>query len=511
MKKIAVIVGVLAAFSLAVPAVAQEGDTIPPITLEGVVRGNAGDVIELASVPVPASLVGAECLGVLQLDNNQSVHPDNDLIIESGDDVEVIEDVESVPGASYTLEGPLGPLGDTIVVSMRLGPQGVSSGGMTLTLDCQPPTNPAIDIEKATNGEDADTPTGPEIIVGDPVDWTYVVTNTGDVALVDVTVVDDQGVTVTCPQDTLAVGETMTCTASGIAEVGQYANIGTVTGVAPDESTVSDTDPSHYIGVEMVEPNPAIDIEKSTNGQDADTQAEAVDLVVGDAITWEYVVTNTGDVDLSDVTVTDDQGVTVTCPQDTLAVGESMTCTAAGVAELGPYTNIGTVTGVAPDGSVVTDSDPSNYNAPAQQGGNPAIEIVKDPDLQVLVLTENDTATWTITVTNTGDEDLTDVTVTDAQAPGCDRLLGDLAIGESTSYTCTRSGIEAGFTNVAVVTGEDPNGIVVTDQDDAVVEIQLPATGAESRDLVLFGIALLAAGAVLIAPTLRRRRDPLDG
>ena len=41
--------------------------------------------------------------------------------------------------------------------------------------------NASIDIEKATNGEDADTPTGPKIPVGDAVTWTYVVTNTSNV------------------------------------------------------------------------------------------------------------------------------------------------------------------------------------------------------------------------------------------------------------------------------------------------------------------------------------------
>ena len=50
-----------------------------------------------------------------------------------------------------------------------------------------------IDIEKATNGEDADNPTGPFILVGDPVEWTYVVTNTGDVQLSNVVVTDDNG------------------------------------------------------------------------------------------------------------------------------------------------------------------------------------------------------------------------------------------------------------------------------------------------------------------------------
>ncbi len=107
---------------------------------------------------------------------------------------------------------------------------------------------PAIDIEKATNGQDADDPTGPFIPVGDPVVWTYVVTNTGNVPLHDVTVTDDQGVEVTCPQTTLAVGEFMTCTATGTALLGQYANLGTVVGYDDYGNEVTDADPSHYYG-----------------------------------------------------------------------------------------------------------------------------------------------------------------------------------------------------------------------------------------------------------------------
>jgi len=106
---------------------------------------------------------------------------------------------------------------------------------------------PSIAIEKSTNGEDADNPTGPVIPVGDPVAWTYHVQNTGNVALTNVTVTDDQGVAVSCPKTTLAVGESMTCTANGTAAAGQYANLGTATGEY-NGTTVSDEDPSHYFG-----------------------------------------------------------------------------------------------------------------------------------------------------------------------------------------------------------------------------------------------------------------------
>lgn len=48
----------------------------------------------------------------------------------------------------------------------------------------------------------------------------------------------------------------MTCTAQGVATAGQYANIGTVVGTNIRDTTVSDSDPSHYYGVEPPPPPP---------------------------------------------------------------------------------------------------------------------------------------------------------------------------------------------------------------------------------------------------------------
>lgn len=109
--------------------------------------------------------------------------------------------------------------------------------------------NPAIDIEKATNGVDADMAPGPSLFVGSSVEWTYVVENIGDVVLSDIVVTDNVTGDI-CTIGTLAPGASYTCTATGIAESGQYANLGTVTGEYCDV-TVSDTDPSHYYGIMM--------------------------------------------------------------------------------------------------------------------------------------------------------------------------------------------------------------------------------------------------------------------
>ena len=111
-----------------------------------------------------------------------------------------------------------------------------------------PSENPGIDIEKASNGYDADISPGPSILEGDQVEWTYVVNNTGDVVLSSITVTDDQGVTIDCPQSSLAPGASMTCSGSGTVVAGQYTNVGSATGVSPKGTSVMDTDPSHYYG-----------------------------------------------------------------------------------------------------------------------------------------------------------------------------------------------------------------------------------------------------------------------
>ena len=113
---------------------------------------------------------------------------------------------------------------------------------------------PAVDIEKYTNGDDADSGSGPTIPVGSQVTWTYVVTNTGTVTLSGIVVQDTREGTITCPKTTLTANESMTCSKSSVAVLGQYENEGSVraTGANPSGSgtvEVTDRDMSHYLGV----------------------------------------------------------------------------------------------------------------------------------------------------------------------------------------------------------------------------------------------------------------------
>src|SRR4029077_10018098 len=131
-----------------------------------------------------------------------------------------------------------------------------------------------------------------------------------------------------------------------IALAGQQTNTGTVT--AQDTSTgatVTDSNPANYFGVA-----PAIQIVKFVNGQDADT-ATGPQVSAGSSVTFTYVVTNTGNVPLADVVVTDNKLGTIAGPDsgDTnvnglLDLTETWIYTTTATALAGQQTNLGFVT-----------------------------------------------------------------------------------------------------------------------------------------------------------------------
>jgi hypothetical protein len=320
---------------------------------------------------------------------------------------------------------------------------------------------PAIGLEKLVNGYEADTKPGPYVVVGSPVLWTYVVTNTGDTALQQIKVVDDQGVAVTCPKTVLQPAESMTCMASGTAVSGQYSNLGTVTG-APEGGVpvVIASDPANYFGYK-----PAIAIVKKVNGQDANTPP-GVKVLKGSAVSWTYQVTNTGDTQLSTVGVIDDQGIDVSCPKTVLAAGESMTCTATGKAVTGQYCNVGTASGTPSGGTAVTASDPACYF-----GIWPEIKIKKltngedadtAPGPNVIV---GNTVLWTYVVTNTGDVQLTAVKVTDDK--GVTVSCPKTVLQPSETMTCTASGkaVAGQYSNIGTAVGTPADAANVTASD----------------------------------------------
>ena len=178
---------------------------------------------------------------------------------------------------------------------------------------------PDIVVEKATNGDDADNTAGPVLALNDPVTWTYQITNTGNVTLTNITLVDDVEGTITCGFTELApFGGTGTCIHTDFAQTGDYENNATVTGtpeIGPS-TPITDTDPSHY----TVPSEPRIELNKLTNGDDADATTGPA-LRLGDTVTWTYQIRNIGNITLTNITLVDDVEGTISCPAGDLAVG----------------------------------------------------------------------------------------------------------------------------------------------------------------------------------------------
>src|SRR6266576_1659243 len=213
---------------------------------------------------------------------------------------------------------------------------------------------------------------------------------------------------------------------------------------------------------------PHISISKSPDAQT---------ILIGQTANFTITVTNDGDSTLTNVVVTD--ALAPGCARTkadipglaSMAPGATITYTCTLAIVTASFTNIAIATGTPPVGPPVSAQDTAAVTAVAP-ATHPAIAIVKNPKSQTV--TRGGTATFTITVTNTGDVALTNVTVSDPLSPNCNRTIGTLAPGASSSYTCTRANVTANFTNVAVASGT-AGGTTVTAQDTAPVTAKAAA------------------------------------
>src|SRR5262249_24803941 len=107
-----------------------------------------------------------------------------------------------VRGTSWNSFGFAGLRADNLEA---LAPPEPDKVGLAMVGDV--PGDAGISIVKRINGIYAPNPPGAFIPAGTPIEFTYVVTNTGSTPLVDLSVVDDQLGPISCPATTLAPGQ----------------------------------------------------------------------------------------------------------------------------------------------------------------------------------------------------------------------------------------------------------------------------------------------------------------
>jgi len=315
------------------------------------------------------------------------------------------------------------------------------------------PGVPAMSIEKTADKKS-------NLNAGDTVTYTYLVTNTGNVDIDNVTVEDKHSGTGTQPVaggevltntsglsndatvngsiDTLAPGDvaaftsTYVITQADIDAGTPIINTAKAHGTPRTGTLTAPTDQETVVPTQGV---PTMSIKKSAD--------KLSGVAAGETVTYTYVVTNTGNVDIDDVTVADAHNGAGPAPTagseilsntsghsidatandgsiDTLAPGDVVTFTGtyvvtqADVDAATPIINIATVHGTPPPG-IGPLAPPSDQEIVTPEGSVPALSIKKTAD-KTSNVKAGEIIAYTYVVTNIGNIDIDHVTVTDVHS-----------------------------------------------------------------------------------------------
>ncbi len=377
-----------------------------------------------------------------------------------------------------------------------------NEGGENDPTPVAPSFAPAIALVKTADTSALSSPP----VAGEVITYNFAITNTGNVTLTNVTLTDTLADIVLSggPIPSLAPGATDNTTFTATytlkqsdVDAGQVQNQATTTGTDPFGTDVSDlsgtTTGDDNPLVTPLGQGPAIALVKA-----ADTSALSSPPIAGEQISYSFTITNTGNVTLTNVTLTDTLPDIVISggPIPSLAPGASDSTTYTATYTLkqsdidaGQVQNQATATGTPPSGPPVSDLSGTTTGdddpTVTPLGQNPAIQLVKavtnEPDL-LDGTNVGDPVNYSFTVTNTGNVTLNNVTVTDT-LPGITISGGPIpsltpGAVDSTTYTATYSitaaDIAAGeIINNATVTGHygPGNSLSVTDDDSVTATV----------------------------------------
>ncbi len=346
--------------------------------------------------------------------------------------------------------------------------------------------NPLITIDKTST-------TTSVTAAGQVVPYSYNVTNTGNVNLTNVNVSDNMADTppgVVCPETTLAPGVSMTCTANHTVTQDEMNADGNLTNIG-----IADSDQT-----EPVQDTLDIPISQTKSMTIDKTSTTTSVTAAGQVVPYSYLVNNTGTVTLTNVNVTDDMADTppgVTCPETTLAPGESMTCTANHTVTQAEMDADGNLTNIGIADSDQTEPVQDTLDIPISQTKSMTIDKTSTT---VSVTAAGQVVPYSYLVNNTGTVTLTNVNVTDDMAdtpPGVTCPETTLAPGVSmtctANHTVTQAEINANgnLTNI---------GIADSDQTDPIqdtLEIPISQTKSMTIDKTSTTTSVTAAGQVV--------------
>ena len=255
--------------------------------------------------------------------------------------------------------------------------------------------------------------------------------------------------------------------------------------------------------------DPALDIVKElTDAPDP--------VTAGSVLEYTITATNTGNITLTNVIVTDNlitpTGGTTPCA----SVAPDETCTLIGTYEVTPEdVENGQVVNTATADSDQTDP-PVDTELTTPVAQNPALELIKEAVLDDTsgngLGDAGETINYTLTTTNTGDVTLTNVVVIDSLLDNLvcvPALPATLAPGET--IVCTGSLVieiidlnSASITNVATTSGQGPGGTPVDDGDSAITVLNTPMA---IPTLSIWALLMLSLSLLILGAGAQLRRN----
>ena len=316
-----------------------------------------------------------------------------------------------------------------------------------------------------------------DISAGDTLTYTITATNTGTANLTDVVVTDGlitpTGGTTPCalvvPAGTCTLIGTYVVTAADVV-AGSIVN--TATADSDQTAAVMDgeTTPLLAPGLSVDKPAPLLSTDADASG----------DVSAGDTLTYTITATNSGAANLTDVVVTDglitSTGGTTPCG----LVAPGGICTLVGAYVVTPADVVaGSIVNTA---SADSDQTASVFDGETTPLPAPVLTVVKPaPTLSIDAdgssdISAGDTLTYTITATNSGTANLTDVVVTDGliTSTGGTTPCGLVApAGTCTlvgTYVVTPADVVAGSIVNTATADSDQTGPVMDDETTLVAD-----------------------------------------
>ena len=267
---------------------------------------------------------------------------------------------------------------------------------------------PAITVVKTAD---------PSIVqkAGQSVNYRFLVENNGNGPLSGISVADTftapatGSLIPTCPTTTLAAGASMTCSTTYIVSQADVDH-----GVINDSATATGT-PASGPPVTSAPSTASVNAPASPGITLAKGASVSSFTSAGTPLTYSYTVTNTGNVTLDPVTVTDPMvGLSaISCPTESLTPGVKETCTATyktttADVKAGSITNTATATGTPPVSAANPSPKPvtatSSTTVTRVSPGPPQHDLAVTKAASSRQVTVGRTVTYTIVVRNLGPE-----------------------------------------------------------------------------------------------------------